>query len=558
MNEIIKKWALKNAIEHNGKAHASSVAQKAIGEQPKLREDIKQVYKECAAVVQQINKMSIEEQVENLKSISPELLEKKKELPHELPELQNAKDGKVVMMWPPEPSKFLHIGHAKAAILNYYYSKKYNGKFYLRFEDTNPEKAKTEYYENAEKDLHWLGIKWDRVDYASDNIERFYEYSEKLIKEGDAYVCTCPIETSRKLRAEKKECKHRNQSVSENLKLWKKMFSDFNEGEASLRLKINMSHKNAVMRDPTIMRIVEKKHVRKPKYRVWPTYDFATAIMDGMEGITHRIRSKEFEMRTELQEYIQKLFGIPSPTILEIARFNLKGVVASGRIIREKIEEGEFQGWDDPRLVTLLSLKKRGFRPQAIWNFAINTGISKSESIIPWEILESENRKIVEPTADRYFFVKDKIKLTVENIPKNFNCSRNKHPDHPERGTIHYALDGGNVEFYVDRHDFLAAKQGDAFRLMDLMNISINTIGDSITAEFKSREYERGTKVVHWVLKNQNIPIQILMADASLLEGIGETAIRDVQVEDVIQFVRFGYVCLNEKNKVLKFRYTHN
>ena len=558
MKSTIEKWALKNAIEHNGNAHVNSVVQKVIGEKPELRRSIKEIYKECAKIVSSINKISIEKQIEKLKNIAPELLEKKKEKPKGLPELPNATDGKVVMMWPPEPSKFLHIGHAKAAILNYYYSKKYSGKFYLRFEDTNPEKAKEEYYENAEKDLQWLGIKWDRIDYVSDYIEKFYEYSEKLIKEGKAYVCTCPVETSRKFRAEKKECKHRNQSHVENFKLWKKMFSEFKDGEASLRLKIDMSHKNAVMRDPTIMRIAKKEHIRKPNYKIWPTYDFATAMMDGIEGTTHRIRSKEFEMRTELQEYIQKLFGIKSPTILEIARFNLKGVVASGRIIREKIEKGEFKGWDDPRLVTLISLRKRGFRPQAIWNFAINTGISKSESIIPWEILESENRKIVEPTADRYFFIKDKIKLIVKGIPKNFASERNKHPDHPERGKIKYSLEGGDVEFYVDKHDFINAKQNDLFRLMDLMNIKIDVVENEIIAEFESKKYKPGVKVIHWVFKDQNIPVEVLMADASISKGLGEKAIEDVKINDVVQFVRFGYVCLNKKNKVLKFRYTHN
>ncbi|MCD6575779.1 MAG: glutamate--tRNA ligase [Nanoarchaeota archaeon] len=557
MNELILKWALKNAIDHEGDAQVKAVVPKVIGENPELKKDIKNLMKEINEIVSEVNKMSLEEQIEKLKEIAPELLEKKKEK-QELPEIPNAEEGKVVMMWPPEPSKYLHIGHAKAAILNHYYARKYKGKFYLRFEDTNPEKAKEEYYENAINDLKWLGIEWDKIDYVSDYIDKFYEYSEKLINEGKAYVCLCPVEKVRKLRHEGKECEHRNQSAKENLELWKKMLSEFKEGEASLRLKIDMDHKNAIMRDPTIMRIVETSHVRKPGYRVWPNYDFATAIMDGFEGITHRIRSKEFELRTELQEYIQKLFGIKSPTFIEIARFNLAGVVASGRIIREKVESGEYMGWDDPRLVTLISLRKRGFQPEAIRNFALNTGISKTESIIPWEILESENRKIIEPIADRYFFVKDKIKLIVRGIPKEFKSERLKHPNHPEHGKISYEINNSEETFYVDKHDFLNAKQGDILRLMDLMNIKIDVVGDEITAEFESKDYKPGVKVIHWVFEKENVPVKVLMADASTVEGVGEKAIENLKEGDIIQFIRFGYARLDKKDKTISFRYTHD
>ena len=557
MNELILKWTLKNAIEHDGKSHVKAIIPKVIGENPKLKKDIKSLIKKINEIVDEVNKLSLEEQIKRLKEIAPELLEKKKEK-QGLPELPNAEVGKVVMMWPPEPSKYLHIGHAKAAILNYYYSQKYNGKFYLRFEDTNPEKAKEEYYENAINDLKWLGMKWNRIDYVSDYIEKFYEYSESLIKEGKAYVCTCPAEKVRKLRHEGKECEHRNQTAKENLELWKKMFSEFKDGEASLRLKIDMDHKNAVMRDPTIMRIVSKSHIRKPGYKVWPNYDFATSIMDGFEKITHRIRSKEFEQRTELQRYIQKLFDIKPPTIIEIARFNMAGVVASGRVIREKVENKEYLGWDDPRLVTLISLRKRGFQPEAIRNFVINTGISKTESIIPWEVLESENRKIIEPIADRYFFVKDKIKLIVRGIPKNFKAKRLKHPNHPEHGEIVYKINRDEETFYVDRHDFLNAKQDDIIRLMDLMNIKLDVVENEIIGEFESKEYKQGTKVIHWVFEKENVPIEVLMADAKTENGIGEKATENLKEGDIIQFIRFGYACLNKKGKTLKFRYTHN
>jgi glutamyl-tRNA synthetase len=557
MNELILKWTLKNAVEHEGKAQAKAVIPKVIGENPELKKDIKSLMKEISEIVSEVNKMPLEKQIEKLKEIAPELLEKKKEK-QELPELPNAEEGKVVMMWPPEPSKYLHIGHAKAAILNHYYARKYKGKFYLRFEDTNPEKAKKEYYDNAINDLKWLGIDWDKIDYASDYIEKFYEYAKKLIKEGKAYVCTCPIEKVRKYRFEGKECEHRNQSIDENLALWEKMFSEFKPGEAILRLKIDMTHKNTVMRDPTIMRIIDTPHVRKPGYRVWPNYDFATAVMDGFENITHRIRSKEFELRKELQQHIQKLLGIKPPTIIEIARFNLEGVEASGRIIREKIKEGVYSGWDDPRLVTLIALRKRGFQPEAIRNFVIHTGISKTESTISWDILESENRKIIEPIADRYFFVRDRIKLKVKSIPPEFSSERQKHPDHPEHGKIKYEIKNSEENFFVEKSDFANIKSGEVLRLMDLMNIRILNTGDKITAEFESKEYKPGTKVVHWVLEKDSLPVKVLMPDASLIEGVGEKSLENLKEGDIIQFVRFGYSRLDKKDKILKFRYTHD
>ncbi len=320
-----------------------------------------------------------------------------------------------------------------------------------------------------------------------------------------------------------------------------------------------MKHKNAAMRDPTIMRKIVGNHPRVgEKHIVWPTYDFATSYMDKIEKITHRIRSKEFEMHAEVQEWIQKQLKIKTPIVLEFARFNLKGIPASGRIIREMLEKKELIGWDDPRIPTLISLRKRGFQPEAIQNFVKNTGISKAESTIPLEVLESENREIIEPKANRYFFVKNKKKLIIRDIPEKFTVERYKHPDYKEHGKIDYTINPSEEIFYVSKSDFLESKQGDEFRLIDLINFKIEVITDSeIIGSFSGKDYKKGTKLIHWVLKNETFPVQILMTDGSESIGVGEKSLEDLKEKEIIQFFRFGFCILDKKDKTLKFRYTH-
>ena len=560
MKDSVFKWALKNAIEHGGKAQPGAIIPKVIGEHSELKTKAKEIAKEAAKAVSEINKMTIEQQVEKLKEIAPELLEKKSEEKKDVPALPGAEQGEVVMIFPPEPSKYATIGHAKACFLNYLSAKKYDGRFIIRFEDTSLNKVKKEFYDLMLEDLKWLGIKWDDVDYVSSHIEKMYDYATKLIKKEKAYMCNCDPENIHKMRAEEKECNCRSRKFEENLELWNNMLEGkFKQGNYSLRAKIDMCHKNAAMRDPTIMRVSIGKHPRVgEKYIVWPMYDFATAIMDEIEGVTHRIRSKEFEMRAEIQKWIQKELDIKSPVILEFARFNLEGIPASGRAIREKLESGELIGWDDPRLPTLLALRKRGFQPEAIKNFAINSGISKTESTITWEVLEAENRKIIESIADRYFFVSDKIKLKVRGIPKEFFSERLKHPDYPEHGKVKYNLEDDEAEFYVDKHDFIDVKQDSLYRLMDLMNIKIDVREETqIIAEFESKDYKPGMKIIHWVFEKENVPVEILMLNAEYNKGFGEKELQNLDDGAIVQFIRFGYCILDKKGKTLKFRFTH-
>lgn len=546
---LVKKYALKNAIEHQGKALINPVVSSVIGEKPELRRRIKEVLLKVEKIVNEINKLSREEQIKELEKIAPEMLKEEKVVKEfELPPLPNAEEHKVVTAFPPEPSKYPHIGHAKSALLNYLYAKKYKGKFILRMEDTNPLLAKNEYYEAIIDGLKWLGIEWDRLEYISDNLEKFYEATEKLINDGKAYVCTCKQSEIKENRRLMKECKCRENSKEKNLSLWKDMLTNLKEGEAFVRLKISMKHKNAAMRDPAIMRIVTYPHPRVgKKYRVWPLYDFGTALMDAWEGVTHRIRSKEFEIRKELQQYIQKLFGYKPPFILEIGRLNLEGVTTSGRVIREMINSGKLSGWDDPRLTTLVALKRRGFTPDGIKNFLLRTGISKADAVISWDILYAENRKAIDPLANRYFAVINPVEISVKNAPQIKETEALFHPEFPERGKKKLPVDVEKI--YVEREDFEKFENNEV-GLMNLFSIKLKK-----EAEFVSKEIKFEVQKIHWV-SEPNVKVKLVMPNGEIKEALAEPEIKNVKIDQLIQLPRVGF-CRVDSTKPLVLYFTH-
>jgi glutamyl-tRNA synthetase len=304
-----------------------------------------------------------------------------------------------------------------------------------------------------------------------------------------------------------------------------------------------MNHKNSTMRDPSIMRIIDKDHPRTgKKYRVWPTYDFGTAVMDGLEGVTHRFRSKEFEMRDELQKYIQKILGFKETLIQEIARFNLEGVPSSGRIIRQMIAEGQLLGWDDPRLTTLMALRRRGFLPEAIKEFLVSTGISKTESTLTWEMLESFNRKHLDKKANRFFAVLDPVEIEIDGLPEKVEESL--HPEYPERGKR--TIPVGKV-VYISRNDFEKYK-GKKIRLIGLCNVILKK-----KCKNEGNEILHEMPKIHWV-SEPNVKIKVLMNDGKIVEMIAEPDIK--KVEGWAQLIRFGFVKLESKEKML-FVFTH-
>ncbi|MAH33653.1 glutamate--tRNA ligase [archaeon] len=555
MKEIILKYALQNAVKFNGKAGMGAVIGKVLSEDPKLKKQIGKLKSETKKVVDDVNSLTLEEQKKELEKFSDSFKDKEVEKKDIFSMFGIKENENVVTAFPPEPSKYPHIGHAKSLFLNYELAKRNNGKFILRFEDTNPKLASREFYKIHLENYEWLGIKPDKVDYASDYMEDFYELAEKMVKEGFAYLCTCSPEEIKKGRFEGKECNCRILLEEDHLKRYEELFKAA-EGKMVLRLKGYMEHENTTMRDPALLRIIKHEHVRHgKKYHVWPTYDFENSVMDGIEGITHRLRTKEFELRNELQNYIQNILKFKQTKIYEFARFNLEGVESSGRVIRELIQKKKLIGWDDPSLTTIVSLKRRGFLAEAIKNFILSTGITKAESVLTWDDLIAHNKRILDGHSNRYFFVNDIKEVKIEKAPEQ-TVKLKLHPESEEKGFREFKV---KDRFYIEKEDFKKFKEHKINRLMDCLNFKKK--GNKLV--FDSLEHEKFKKnpglIIHWLPKEKDlVKAEVLMPDKKLVKGVAEPMVHKLKENDVIQFSRFGFCRLDKKEKSkLRFWFTH-
>ncbi len=548
----IRKYALQNAVKYKGKAHIGAVIGKVLAENPELKKDTKKLSKQIHKIIHEVNSLSEEEQKKELEKFTFEETAKEK---RDVFSVFNIMEGeKVVTAFPPEPSKYPHIGHAKSIFLNYELAKKYNGKFILRFEDTNPKLADKEFYKIHLSNYEWLGIKPDIIDYASDHMKEFYNLAKKMMEKGFAYLCTCSQEKIKKDRFEGKECTCRYLLEQEHLKRFEELFKTA-EGKMVLRLKGYMQHENTTMRDPTLFRVIKHAHPRHgKKYNVWPTYDFENAALDGIEGVTHRLRTKEFELRNELQNYIQNILGFKQTKIYEFARFNLEGVESSGRVIRDLIKKRKLIGWDDPSLTTIVALKRRGFSPAAIKNFVLSTGVTKAEATLTWDDLIAHNKRVLDAKANRYFFIHDAKEIKIENAHEKV-VKLKLHPESEERGREFKVKD----KFYIEKGDFKKFRENKLYRLMDCLNFRKKK-GKLI---FDSLEYEKykkeGELIIHWLPKQIDlVRVEVLMPDKKLVKGVAEPMTKKLKENDVVQFVRYGFCRLDSKQKnKLIFWYAH-
>ncbi len=559
-----RKYALQNAAQYGGKANPGSVIGKILAENPNLKAEIKAVAAVVNSVLKSVDSMDAEEQVAELQKIAPELLEKKKAEKRDLPVLKNATMGKVVTRIPPEPSKYAHIGHALSFLINYMYAQKYGGKCYLRFEDTNAVGVKKEYADSMLDDMEYLGIHPTKVVHISDDLPMLYEHAERMIKQGSAFVCFCSQEKMRELRHEGFECGCRKQDSRHNMDEWKKMLDKkYTEGQAVLRLKGDMQSKNHVMRDPVIFRLSFVPHYKQgTKYCVWPLYDFANSVEDGVMGITHVMRSSEFgTMRVELQDRIKDILKLPKQTVIQYGRFNVKGAVTQGREIRMMMEEGVIKSWDDPRLVTIKALRRRGIQPETFWEIAVEVGLSPSETNFDWQLISAVNRKILDPKCSRYFYVEDPQSVAVKGAPER-KVELKLHPDAQDSKSRHFSVGG---KFYLakkDLEEISKLKSGSLVRLMDCLNFK----KANSQFAFDSVEYEKyrmnGSKIIHWLPEDKNVvKASVLMPDASYSKGLAEPAAADIKIGEIVQFARFGFCRLesvNQKQKELSFIYCHN
>lgn len=544
MEKLILQLALENAVKFKGKANPGAIIGKLIADNPKNKEKIKELQPTIKKTIEKVNSMTKESQIFELKIINPDFFKEKKKEKKQLKELKNAKDGEVTTRIPPEPSKYLHIGHVLSFIINYLYAEKYKGKCVLRFDDTNPEKAKQEYYTSIKEDLKWLNIKWDKEVIASEDMEKFYELAEKLIKENNAYICFCDREKISEFRSKGMICSCREKLTEVNQREWEDMLRGiYDEGECVLRLKGFMDSKNMVMRDPIIFRIVKTPHVlTRDKYVVWPMYDFECSVEEHLCGITHIMRSNEFgKMRIELQNYIQKLLDFNHQEYLQYSRFNIAGALTQGREIRKLIEEKKVTGWDDPQLVTVKALKRRGILPETFHELALEVGLSASDSNVDWSVIASINRKLLDPKVDRYFFVENPIEVEIKNAPE----TEAKLPLHPDKKG--YRTFKTTKKFFLPEH-----KKGTTYRLMHLFNFKDN--------QFLSKEYNPtlDAKLIHWVPK-EHVNVEILMSNGKIKKGIGEPTIKNIKIGETIQFERQFFARLESKdNNKYKFIFTHD
>ncbi len=339
-------------------------------------------------------------------------------------DIQNRKnDAKVHTRFPPEPNGYLHIGHAKSICLNFGVAQKYGGKTNLRFDDTNPVKEDTEYVDSIKEDIHWLGFQWAEEHYASDYFDQLYEWAEQLIREGLAYVDDQTQEEISKGRgvptAPGVESPYRNRTVEENLDLFRRMKAgEFPDGSRVLRAKIDMASPNMHFRDPIMYRILHAEHHRTGnKWCIYPMYDFAHGQSDSIEGITHSICTLEFEVHRPLYDWFCEALRIHHPQQIEFARLNLNYTIMSKRKLLQLVKEHYVRGWDDPRMPTICGLRRRGYTPAAVRNFAETVGVAKRDNIIDVSLLEFCAREDLNKTAIRTMAVLDPVKLVIDNYP---------------------------------------------------------------------------------------------------------------------------------------------
>ncbi|MBR9700303.1 glutamate--tRNA ligase [Candidatus Woesearchaeota archaeon] len=548
----IEAHALHNRVKY-GSAQTGKVIPKIIGEFPDVKKDIGTLKPKIDSAVEKANGMDEASAHSRLEEIAPDLLEKKEHKKREMPELPNAEQGKVVTRLPPEPSKHNHLGHALTFIINAIYAKRYDGQLVLRFEDCNPEKVTQEYVDEMLSDIqNYLGIEPDEIRYVSDDMDDLIMYAEKLINNGHAYMCFCSRESVGENRRARKECAHRDSSKEENLKEWEAFKAGaYMEGECVLRFKGDMQSKNTVLLDPVLFRAVKAPHYKhRETYKVWPLYDFYSGIEDHMCGVTHVIRSNEFDLRKELQLKIQDILGLTKPEMIHYGRFNIKGATTKGREIREGIEHGEYIGWDDPRLVTLKTLQRRGIKAEAYWALVKDLGMSPYPVNLDFSMLSAKNRDIIDPIANRYSFIENPQEISVRDV-KSHNVELHLHPDKKDGGRV--LKSAGK---YFVRADDKVKFSKKKVRLMG----DITFDGD--TLDFISSDVKDGhDMIINWLSAepDQTVEVEIMMPDATVKIGLAEAGVKNIKVGEIIQFERFGFCRLDEKeDEALRFWYAHD
>ncbi len=515
-------------------------------------------------------------------------------------DLAEGKYETICTRFPPEPNGYLHIGHAKSILLNYGLSQEYNGKFNLRFDDTNPTKEKVEFVESIEADVKWLGADWeDRLFFASNYFDQMYEAAVKLIKKGKAFVCDLSAEAIREYRGTLtepgKNSPYRDRSVEENLDLFERMKNgEFEDGSKVLRAKIDMASPNINMRDPVIYRVAHMTHHNTgDKWCIYPMYDFAHPIEDAIEGVTHSICTLEFEDHRPLYDWVVRELEYPfPPKQIEFAKLYLTNVVTGKRYIKRLVEEGIVDGWDDPRLVSIAALRRRGFTPESIKMFVDLCGVSKANSSVDYAMLEYCIREDLKLKRSRVMAVLDPLKLIIDNYPDD-QVEELEAPNNLENEELGCRMVPFSKELYIEREDFMVEPPkkykrlypGNEVRLMNAYFVTctgydtddegnVTAVHCTYDPSSKGGNSPDGRKVkgtIHWVSAQENVQAEVRLYENIIDEEKGvynedgslnlnpnsltivkncylERSLKNVKAYDSFQFVRNGYFCVDAKD----------
>lgn len=542
---LIRKYALQNAVFFKGKANPKAIVGRILGECPECRSEIKEVTEAIDRIVAEINSMDIDAQKRMLEDIDPSMLTKeKKEKRCELPDLENV-DGKVVMRIAPGPSGPLHIGHTRVSVLNDEYVKRYGGELICRFEDTNPEKIDPDAYDMIPEDLDWLGVKIHRTVIQSERFDTYYEHTRKLIEEGHGYICTCDADHWRELKENKQACPCRELPTEEQMERFDRFMSGgYEEGEAIAVVKTAIDHPNPAIRDFVALRLVDHPHpLTGSKYIAYPMMNLSVAIDDHLLGMTHVIRGKDHLNNTFRQEYIYDYFRWKKPVFHHYGLVNIPDTILKTSLIKQSIVNGEYSGWDDVRTGTVRAMKRRGIRPEAIRRYWVESGIKPIDIQFSWDNLFAMNRNLIDPDANRYFFVKDPVRYDIEGID-TIAGSAPLHPDHPERGERRYILTGPKTVF-LSSEDSVLFRDAGKIRLKDMCNIDYSTPAKYAGSDVSI--LKEGFRAVQWVGRD-SVETRILMPDGSISEGLAESSLLNER-NDMVQFERVGFVKLESKDE---------
>jgi glutamyl-tRNA synthetase len=539
--DILFLCALQNAVKHGGVPQAGAVIGMVMSGHPDLRSRAKEVAGLAKDAIADVAALSPDDRVVKLKALAPEMYEAifvKHEHRKVLPDLEGSEKG-VVMRFAPNPSGPLHIGHARAAVLNDAYVKEYGGRYILRIEDTDPKRVDPAAYEMVKEDIAWLGLGISETVTQSDRLPLYYDLCRQLIERGGAYVCTCNNEHFKELKQAKTACPCRNEPVEKNLALWEKMLDHtFREGEASVRIKTDLNHPDPAMRDFPAFRILDSPPHPKVEAHVYPLMNFSVVADDHLLGVTHVIRGKDHIANTRRQRYIYDHFGWKVPVYRHYGRMGIEGVVLSTSQMRLGINQGTYSGWDDIRLGTLRALARRGIRPEAVKNAVLAIGIGDTDISFSWDNLYAENKKIVDPVANRYFFVPDPVTVRIEGAPHH-TAHAMLHPGDAARGSRTLEFQG---QVALPKNDIT---HGTAMvRLKDLFNVNIawegNTPAFSYAGDLLADARSAKAPIIQWLPAQDLIACTLLTQEGDIAGSCEPLVVQELG--NVVQFERIGFV----------------